>query len=292
MSDPSLDPEGPNAAQVAYWSENTGPKWVALEEQLDTQIGPLGELAMERAGIAEGERVLDVGCGCGQTLLQLAARVGATGEVLGLDVSEPMLARAEARAREAGLDQVRVRRADAQTARFEAGHFDHLFSRFGVMFFTDPIAAFTNLRGALRPGGRATFVCWQPLAQNPWMAIPAQAIAAHVALPPPPEPGTPGPFAFADRERVHGLLDSAGWQDVTHESVTRELRLGGGGLEGAVSLGMQMGPAALAMRLAEERGETVDRAAVENAMRESLTPHLRDGDVWLASATWIVQARA
>lgn len=292
MSDDGLGSDGPNAAQVAYWSETTGPKWVALQEALDAQIGPLGELAIARAAIRTGERALDVGCGCGQSLLHLAERVGPEGAVLGVDVSAPMLERAAARLREAGLDHAQVRRADAQTARFDDPPFDHLFSRFGVMFFSDPQAAFANLRSALRPDGQLTFVCWQPLARNPWMSIPAQAIASQVTLPPPPEPGAPGPYAFADRERVRSILESAGWRDVSHESVERELRLGGGGLEGAVALGLSMGPAAMAMRLAEERGETVDREAMRRAITDALVPHLRDGDVWLPSASWIVQARA
>ena len=288
----SLDPAGPNAAQVTYWSETTGPRWVEQQELLDAQIGPLGQYAIERAGIGRGDRVLDVGCGCGQTLLQLGECVGPEGHVLGIDISDVMLARATERVASAGLDHVTVSRMDAQTASFDVASFDHLFSRFGVMFFADPTAAFANLRRALVEDGQATFVCWQALARNPWMQIPMRAAAAHVAMPPPPEPNAPGPYSFADRERVRGILEAAGFRDVRHESVERQLLLGGGGLEGAVSLSLQMGPASAAIRLARERGEAVDLDAICADIAEALTPHLRDGDVWLGSASWIVQARA
>src|SRR5881628_2723223 len=161
---------------------------------------------MERARIGAGERVIDIGCGCGDTTIALARRVGPAGLVLGIDVSAPMLARAADAAREAGVAHVRFEHADAQTHRFPAQAFDVLYSRFGVMFFSDPAAAFGNLRTALRPGGRLGFVCWQAVPENPWIAVPLEAAAQHMALPPPPAPGAPGPFSFADPERVRRIL--------------------------------------------------------------------------------------
>ena len=166
-----ISAEGPNAQQIEYWNELSGARWVAMNDVIDAQISPLGEVAMLRAAVAPGERVLDIGCGCGQTSLQLAERVGQDGRVLGLDISAVMLERARERAEQAGLANLEFRNADAQTEPF-AGAFDLLFSRFGVMFFASPEAAFSNLRSAVRPGGRLTCLTWQGLGANPWMQVP------------------------------------------------------------------------------------------------------------------------
>ncbi|HEY5658515.1 MAG TPA: class I SAM-dependent methyltransferase, partial [Myxococcota bacterium] len=177
---------GPNAEQIQYWNHASGPGWVAAQARIDGQVAPFGLLAMERAGIVEGERVLDVGCGTGQSTLQLVERVGRKGSVTGIDVSAPMLARATERAKQAGFKNVSFLRADAQTHRFDPRHFDLIYSRFGVMFFADPRAAFANLRTALTPGGHLSFVCWQERAKNPWMLEPLLAAGRHIQLPAPP----------------------------------------------------------------------------------------------------------
>jgi SAM-dependent methyltransferase len=287
-----MQAEGPNAEQITYWNETSGPKWVALEELLDPQIAPLGLEGIERAGVRGGERVLDVGCGCGQTSLQLGERVGAEGSVLGVDLSAPMLARARARARAAGLAQVRFENADAQTFPFEPRGADVVFSRFGVMFFADPVQAFANLRRALLPGGRLAFVCWQRLDRNPWMLLPAAAAARHLPMPPPPAPGAPGPFAFAEADFVRGILERAGLTRIEFTSLERELLVGGAGpLERAVSFLLQMGPAGTALReaAAQDPG-IVDRVAA--SVREALAPFAGPGGLRMPSASWIVSARA
>jgi SAM-dependent methyltransferase len=280
--------EGPNAQQIEYWNEVSGARWVEMNDIIDSQISPLGDFAIERAAIASGERVLDVGCGCGQTSLQLAERVGESGSVLGLDISAVMLERARERAREAGLGQLEFRNADAQTEPF-AGDFDRIFSRFGVMFFADPKAAFTNLLSALRPGGRLTCLTWQSLGANPWMQIPLAAAAKH--LPPggpPPDPTAPGPFSFADSERVEKILSAAGFADAAHESLERELLVGGGGtLDETVAFVAQLGPAGAALREADD----VLRARVLTEIRESIEPYHDGAGVRMPAACWIVSAR-
>jgi SAM-dependent methyltransferase len=192
---------------------------------------------------------------------------------------------ASARQRAAGVDNVTFREADAQTTRLEAAHFDVCFSRFGVMFFIDPVAAFTNLRAALRPGGRLGFVCWQALPKNPWMQVPLVAAARHIALPPPPEPGTPGPLSFADVERVRGILERAGFTDLAFDDHRATLTIGGGkGLDEVVDLLLTgVGPTSAAMR----QVDPAVRATVAAAVREALTPYhsasagLRmDGSCW------------
>ena len=285
----TLDKTGPNAEQIKYWNETAAPKWVEYQAVLDTQLEELGRLTMERARLVPGERVLDVGCGCGATTRALAARVGARGSAHGVDISAPMLARAAELTRAAGVGNVRFTNADAQTYAFEPGGADVLFSRFGVMFFTDPPAAFTNLRRALRPGGRVAFVCWQPLPENPWLLVPLGAAAQHIPLPPPPASGAPGPFAFGDRDRVRAILTQAGFGDAAFEDVRVTLGVGGGGLEDAVRFLLEgVGPTTQALREADP----ALRPRVYAAVREALAPYETPAGIRMPSAAWIVTARA
>jgi SAM-dependent methyltransferase len=279
---------GPNAQQIEYWNEVSGPRWVEMGDVIDAQIAPLGEAAMDRAGLETGHRVLDIGCGCGQTTLGLAARVGDPGSVLGLDISGPMLARAADRAREEGVSNARFEQADAQTFDFGGDKFDRLFSRFGVMFFASPGDAFTNLRTALRPGGRLTFVCWQKLDLNPWMHLPILAAAKHLPpAGPPPEPNAPGPFAFADANRVRDMLRDSGFTKVEHESFEMDLLIGGGApLDQAVRFIAQLGPTAAALRDATPEL----KSTVMDEIQSAIEGFQQDDGVRIPSATWIVSA--
>ncbi|MBW2280355.1 MAG: methyltransferase domain-containing protein [Deltaproteobacteria bacterium] len=275
-----------NAQQVEYWNEQAGPNWVAGKASIDALIEPLGRAAIERAAPSPGESVLDVGCGTGQATLELARRVGASGRVLGLDISGPMLERARQDARAAGLSQLRFEQSDAQTHAFGES-FDLVYSRFGVMFFADPTAAFRNLASALAPGGRVVFVCWQGVGQNAWVHVPIAAMAKHVEMPPPADPTAPGPFAFADGERLRGILQDAGLADVTLEPHEQPLVLGGdGSLDAAVEQLIRVGPAA--RLLADATDET--RETVAAAVREALEPHQGPDGVRLGAACWIVRA--
>lgn len=276
----------PNAEQVEYWNEQGGPRWVALQTELDEMLEPLGREGLDAIAPAPGEAAIDVGCGCGATTLALAERVTPGGRVLGVDPSQPMLALA--RERSAGLDSVEFACADAQTHDFGDASFDLVFSRFGVMFFADPVAAFENLRRALVPGGRLGFVCWQTPALNGWATLPMQAVLRHVAPPPPPEPGAPGPFAFADADRPAAILRDAGWVDVQVESSTGTLSLGGGAdLEESIEFALHVGPGSRLLLDASE--ET--RAAARESVRKALEPFASDDGIRLPRATWIVTAR-
>jgi SAM-dependent methyltransferase len=280
-----MEASGPNAQQIEYWNEQAGPKWIAENARLDAMLAPLGLAGLERAQPRSGERVLDIGCGVGQTSLQLAARVGPTGSVLGVDISAPMLARARERAAQEKLPHLRFEIADAQTFPLTPESVDLVFSRFGVMFFADPEAAFVNIGRAVRPGGRMTFVCWQALGLNPWMRDMVAAIAKHVQLPAPPAPDAPGPFAFADAARVRGILERAGFRNVKHEPVTGELSLGGT-LDEALSFAIEIGPAGTALRDAPESQRPPAIAAVRDALSQYVTPT----GVRMGYATWIVSA--
>src|SRR5262245_14865324 len=280
-------PAGTNAEQIRYWNEVNAEKWIRFRRAIDEQIGPLGRAAMEKAAIRSGERALDVGCGCGDTTLEIARRVGPTGFVVGLDVSAPMLAEATTRAREAGASNARFSNSDAQTHRFSSGAFDVGFSRFGVMFFADPVRAFANLGGALGPGGRLAFVCWQALDRNPWMGVPMKAAAREIPIPPPADPLGPGPFAFADSDRVRRILTDAGFTNVAIDAHEEVLSIGGrADVDAAAEFLMQMGPTGAALRQADPSAEPRVRAAIAKAV----APFLGSDGVRMPSAAWIVLA--
>ncbi len=273
-------------AQRAFWNGEASDSWIREQEQRDRALAPLGELAMARLPLDAGGRVLDIGTGCGDTGLALAARVGADGVVLGVDISEPMLARAEERRRAAGLAQLRFAPGDAATARFPEAPFDAVFSRFGVMFFAEPVAAFRNIRAALRPGGALAFVCWRPVAENPWVAVPREVVLRHVT-PPPQAPDAPGQFSFADRRRVAGILAEAGFTDVRFESHDREFAITTSpDLDAAVDAVMLRGPAGRFLRDADE----AMLAKVRADMAPAIAPLIGDAGLVLGCGVWVVSA--
>jgi ubiquinone/menaquinone biosynthesis C-methylase UbiE len=277
-----------NQEQLRYWNEQGGPRWVQRQQQLDAQIHQLGLVAMQQAGIQQGARVLDVGCGCGQTSLELAEIVGPSGSVLGIDLSQPMLARARERRDERKLTNLEFLHADAQTHRFERGYFDVVYSRFGVMFFENPVAAFTNLRSAVRPDGRLCFVCWQALEKNEWARVPLMAATKHVPPPAPVSPDAPGPFAFANPDRLRLILATAGFTNINIDPHETTLTMGGAAtVDEAVDFLMEIGPIT---RLLGDAGTDV-RARVVEELRTALTPYAAPGGVGMSGAAWIVYAR-
>ena len=274
-------PTPANAAQIDYWNAKAGETWARFQEQLDRQIAPLGDAGIRALAPQPGERILDIGCGCGQTTLALAAEVTPGGSVLGLDISKPMLD--VARKRAAGVPNVAFRDADAQTDDFGRHGFDAVFSRFGVMFFADPTAAFANIATKLVDGGRLTFVCWRPLAENDWMRVPLMAALPLLPPLPPADPLAPGPFAFADPARIHAILEGSGWHSVNVEKY--DAQIGSGDLAATVEMTFRVGPLGMALR------ENPDRVgAVSEAVRTALAPYDGPDGVKLPAAVWIVQA--
>jgi SAM-dependent methyltransferase len=279
-----------NAYQVADWNGQSGARWVANQARFDAMLAVFGEAAIEAAAPATGERVLDVGCGAGATSLALAARVGAAGQVLGVDISEPLIDRARALAPQDTPARFRV--ADASSAELPEGAFDILFSRFGVMFFDDPTGAFAHMRRALRPGGRVAFVCWRGPAENDWVRLPMGAIKDIVPPIAPPDPEAPGPFSFADQGRVARILTAAGFTDIAIAPFDASIPFGEGrtrdaAIDDAVKMAFEVGP--LARALADQSDDI--RARAWAAVRAAFAGLPGERSVMMGGAVWLVMAR-
>lgn len=287
IQEPTLTPspdERPNLAQVEYWNATVGETWARFQDQLDRQLAPMGAEAMRALDATAGESLIDIGCGCGHTTLELARRVGPEGSVTGVDISHPMLEVARHRATLAPDLPIRFREADVQSADLGEAGFDAAFSRFGVMFFSDPSMAFANLHRALKPGGRLAFVCWRPFADNPWMGAPLAAALPFIPAPKPIDPLVPGPFAFADADRVRSILTGTGFTAIDIRSY--DTRIGGGDVEHALALGFHIGPLGAALREDPSRAEQV-----VDAVRRVFEAYLTPDGVLMPAAAWIVTAR-
>lgn len=273
---------GANAEQAKYWTEYGGPSWVHDEVVYDTMLAPFNNVLVEVLAVRRGERVLDVGCGFGSTALAIAA---AGASVQGVDISPPMVRRAEERAAEVGLDAA-FTVGDAQEDPL-GGPYDAVTSRFGVMFFADPIRAFRNVARATRPGGRLVFVCWQPLDRNPWMSAASDVLKALLEDPTPPPPPGAGPFAFGDTAYLDHVLTDAGWNTISIAPFESPVRMGGNdGVEGAVNHALS---SSVARALLSTGDETLRaRAAIILEARfEALSIN---GEVSFPAAAWLVDA--
>jgi SAM-dependent methyltransferase len=281
-------PQPPNADQIAYWNGDAGARWAALQPRIDVLLTQLTQSALACARPQAGERVVDVGCGCGSTVLELARRVGAGGSVTGIDISEPMLAVAAERVHARHLDNVTLLRADASQHPFEPEATDLIFSQFGVMFFNNPAGAFANMRRALRRSGRLVFICWRQFVENPCFLVPFEAARPFFSPQPPTDPHAPGPFAFADPERVRRILEEAGFSSIEIDRHDPMACLGGPDeLDTAAELAVRVGP--VARPLAEAGPEA--RAAAQGAILEALKPHLGPQGIYLPASIWRVSAR-
>lgn len=280
-----------NVAQIDYWNGEVGRRWAELQDRLDAFFVEVTDRAMLAAAAQPGERTLDIGCGCGATLLELARRVGPHGAVSGFDVSDVMLSVAQRRIESEGLTQARTMLADAATHRFEPDSADLVFSRFGVMFFDRPTEAFANIRTAIAPGGRLDFVCWRPLDENGWVTVPLDAVRPFIEPEDgaPADPHAPGPFAFADPVRLRGILAEAGFSAIGIEPADVMLRLASAGqFKTAANLITQIGPVSRALKAVDE----TRRAAGEAAVARVLESHDGSGGIRLPAAIWVVTARA
>jgi len=279
-----------NADRVADWNGQSGERWIAHQARLDARLAVFGQAAIEAAAPMVGERVLDVGCGAGASSLALAARVGAAGQVLGVDISEALIARARALA--PPDTPVLFRVADASSAELPEGAFDILFSRFGVMFFDDPTRAFAHMRRALKPRGRVAFVCWRGAAENDWVRLPMGAINGIVPPTALPDPGARGPFSFGDPGRVGRILTAAGFTDISIAPFDALVPFGEGptrdaAIDDAVKMTFEVGP--LSRALADQPDDI--RARASAAVRTAFAGRPGERSLMIESATWIVAAR-
>jgi SAM-dependent methyltransferase len=284
-AEPAVAPE--NQAQAELWNAPVNRRWATEQERLDAVLDQLDDVALPHAALRPGERVVDIGCGCGSSTLRLARLVGPSGSVLGLDLSRIMLERARERARD--LPQVVFEQADASLYPF-AGEADLVYSRVGVMFFGDPEAAFANLRRALRPAGRLCIVTWRSWDENPWYQVPMRAAAAVLAMPEPPPKGAPGPQQLAEADRLSAVLRAASFTDIALHPYDVPLRLTRAGLDDAVDFALLAGP--LARALFETGNDPAAVARVRAAVREALAEHASGSTVTLGSAFWVATARA
>jgi ubiquinone/menaquinone biosynthesis C-methylase UbiE len=274
-----------NTDQATYWNGPAGQRWTDRQEMQDQVLAPVSAALFDRARVTKGERVIDIGCGCGSTAIELAKRVGPGGQVTGLDISAPMLARARERA-PAGLPLQFVL-ADATVHPFTPGGSDLLCSRFGVMFFADPALSFANMRKALRAGGRLAFAAWREPRKNPWMMVPLQEAYKHVPRLPEVSPEEPGPFSFAKEDRVMRILKEAGYAGIALEPVDLTLDLAAGrGLDAAVNGALSIGPVSRALE-----GQTPEQiAAVASSIRTVLAALQKGDAVPLGASVWIATA--
>lgn len=275
-----------NADQIAEWNGVLGQTWATMRQDIDPVVAVFGDAALKVAAPRPGERVLDIGCGCGDTTIAIARIVGNRGAVLGVDVSQPMLDVALEHASVARLDQLEFRNADASSAVLPAAN-DLLFSQFGVMFFSEPSAAFGHMRKSLKVGARCVFVCWRAPRDNAWAMAPlAAARAAMGVTPPPADPNAPGPFAFADDARVRGILADAGFADIVFTRHDAPVPYGSTP-RAAAGRALRVGPTSRFVRDMGEAHRPLILDAVEQAFTKFAAP---DGEVRLIGSTWIVSA--
>ena len=277
-----------NIEQAEFWSR-LAPTWLELEDQLE-EVGRLpGQLAMDRLELLPGQRMVDLGCGSGRTTLELASRVGHDGVVVGVDISAEMLVRGRERAARLGAGNIEFLHADIQVHDMGEARFDAAYSRFGVMFFTDPVAAFANIRRALRRRGVLSFVCWQSVFDNEWMLIPGAAVAAVTgSLPAMPGPGEPGPFSLADPDRVHAALDAAGFDSVAIEPHADQVVINEARIPEVALTSIRVGGVREALRESDQQTRGRALAAIEEALRA----RLQDGEVRASRGVLLVTANA
>ena len=277
-----------NKNQKDFWSGKGGDIWVERQNAMDTMLSPLGEAALNKLNFNEEENVLDIGCGCGHTTLNIAKRIGPSGNVTGLDISEPMLKRAKESAVEMSITNTSFKCVDVQIEDLGDQIYSAAFSRFGVMFFEDSIAAFKNINKSLISGGYLSFVCWQSPAVNPWQSLFIQEVKKFLDLPSPP-PRSPGPFAFMESEYVSSILEESKFQDITIERHEAEVNMfSGRSLSDSVKDYISINP--VVTQMLKESSEN-QIAEIVNSGIEAFSPYYSEKGLIFPSATWLVTAR-
>lgn len=281
MSDKPAPP-----TQLEYWNSKVAEEWVRQADRTDKMFGELTQATFRSLNLQPGERVLDIGCGAGETTLSAARQVDPKGRAVGVDISRPLLELGRKRAKEHGFD-VDFIEADAGAVDVPGAPFDAAFSRFGVMFFENPEVAFTQIRKNLKPNGRLSFICWRPYAENFWSETPLSALTPMLGAPlPPPIENVPGPFGFANPQRTESILKSAGWREIAINPWDGQLNVGADAKD-ATYFVLKIGPSARAIA---EHG--LDAQVAKQLIEKRLEQELQPNGVWLDAACWIVTASA
>jgi ubiquinone/menaquinone biosynthesis C-methylase UbiE len=270
--------------QAALWNGRAGRAWVETQDLLDHMFRPLEDLLVAAVSAGSGGRVLDIGCGTGSTTIAAARRLGAKGHCIGIDISEPMIAAARARAEREGASASFIQ-ADAQIHAFEPASFDMIISRLGVMFFDSSVSAFANLRRSLKDDARLQFIAWRSAAENPFMTTAERAAASLLPNLPARRPDAPGQFAFADQERVRSLLEQSGWAEIDIRAVDIACSLPEKDL---VRYFTRLGPVGLILQEADDQ----TRALVIETVRAAFGANVRGAEVCFTAACWMVGARS
>jgi SAM-dependent methyltransferase len=273
-----------NAEQIALWNDTAGHAWVDRQESLDRLFAPFESSLVAAVAARRATHVLDVGCGTGSTTLAIAREVGAAGAAVGVDISQPMIVLARRRA-EREHTPPRFVCADAQTYDFEPASFDMIVSRFGVMFFDDPVRAFANLRRAATSGAALHTIVWRSAADNPFMTTAERAAAPLLPQLPARKPDEPGQFAFADRDRVYAILGQSGWSDIDIQRLDVECVLPERELDDYIA---RLGPLGRVLPQQDEH----TRARIMETVRGAFEPYFHDSEVRFTAACWTIRAHA
>lgn len=277
-----------NSGMRGFWNDSGGRMWVIYQHIIEVSMAPFGQKVMDILDFNDGERVLDIGCGCGGTTLEIAQLVGSNGYVFGVDISEMIIESAKNKACKENANNIIFKCVDAQTYSFVFNEFDVVFSRFGVMFFDEPVVAFQNIRKSLVAGGRMAFVCWQPIEDIEWISLPRNIVGNYITLPPLSEPNEPGGFSFGNTDRVEKILRLAGFVDIVIEKFNSKINIGADMSE-AMEFMTHIGPAGSVLDNSDIDSKT--QVKFTNDLYAALQEYQTKQGIELGSAMWIVTAR-
>ncbi len=278
--------EDKNTKQKEFWSGKGGDYWVEKQSEMDIMLNPLGEKALAKLDLQSNSKVLDIGCGCGSTTIEIA-QIVSEGAVTGLDISVPMLDKAKSEAKIQGIANVDFKVVDVQTEHLAYEEYDSVYSRFGVMFFDDPFEAFKNIFSSVRTGGELSFVCWQDPSLNPWQSLSLQVIRGYLDMPSPP-PRSPGPFAFHEKDYVKEILEKSGFSNIGFDDNQEDITMfAGKSLEEASEDYLAINPVVTGML----KDSTDDlKSKIVESLKEAFSEFHREGGLVFPSATWVVSA--
>ena len=279
--------EDKNIKQKQFWSGAGGDVWVDKQREMDIMLNPLGERAIQGLDLSGEKKILDIGCGCGATTLEIAKAV-TQGEVIGVDISEPMLERATKTASDMMLTNTSFQVKDVQVDEMPRSYFDIAFSRFGVMFFEDPFEAFKNINHSLKDNGQLSFVCWQHASLNPWQSLSIQVIKEFLDLPA-PAPKSPGPFAFEDKSYINEILTESGFRDIEIKDNQEDIVMfSGKSIREACEDYLTINPVVTEML---KNSPTELREEILEALIGKFSDFHNNEGLLFPSATWIVTAK-